>query len=128
MNNSLWVAGYYQDTTYLYSYSLGGTLLDTIDTTAHHVEGGGLAYDPSDNTLWVNDGTVNYRQWATDGSDAFISSYTANASTQNNNAYAIEFAYSFDSPSVPEPSTYALGLIGLASLGFVAWRKRRAGG
>ena len=28
---------------------------------------------------------------------------------------------------VPEPSTYALGLIGLAGLGLLAWRRRRAG-
>jgi hypothetical protein len=27
--------------------------------------------------------------------------------------------------AVPEPSTYALGLIGVAGLGFVVWRKRR---
>ena len=30
-----------------------------------------------------------------------------------------------DAPAVPEPSTYALGLIGLAGLGLVAWRKRK---
>ncbi|MCE9553992.1 MAG: PEP-CTERM sorting domain-containing protein [Planctomycetes bacterium] len=27
--------------------------------------------------------------------------------------------------SVPEPSTYALGLIGLAGLGLVGWRRRK---
>jgi len=31
----------------------------------------------------------------------------------------------FQAAAVPEPSTYALGLIGLASFGIVAWRRRR---
>ena len=33
-----------------------------------------------------------------------------------------------EAEAVPEPSTYALGLIGLAGVGLVAWRKRRVRG
>jgi len=41
--------------------------------------------------------------------------------------YGLAFADFSSSEVVPEPSTYAMGLIGLASLGLLVWRKRRRG-
>ena len=54
------------------------------------------------------------------------SNYGANINTNETGMSEIRFLEgALAAESVPEPSTYALGLIGLAGLGLVAWRRRK---
>jgi len=54
----------------------------------------------------------------------FLQSASAHQATWDNVRLTVDFAAAAE--VVPEPSTYALGLIGLAGLGLLVWRKRKS--
>lgn len=101
----------------LYRYTLGGVEEFSF---AHTGGNGGIAFDSSNNTLWIvpNDPTADLLQYDTSGN--FLSSLTALGRSGNVWGAEIQFA------AVPEPGTIAL-LAGLALTGGAGawWRKRK---
>jgi hypothetical protein len=97
--------------------------------------GGALAGDPSSFDWafrWLGDheafleSVVGSRLIVNTGAAAVTFNAADNIFLANDGYTYVGFAVAVE--GVPEPSTYALGLIGLTGLGLVAWRKRRTHG
>lgn len=101
----------------LYRYSLAGVEEFSFPHTGGN---GGIAFDNSNNTLWIvpNDPSADLLQYDTNGN--FLSSLTALGRSSNVWGAEIQFA------AIPEPGTIAL-IAGLAVTGGVGawWRKRK---
>jgi hypothetical protein len=65
VNKSLWISSFAFN-TFIYDYSLSGTLLSSFNVG--HSGNFGLAMDPADHTLWLtNDNTLELEQYSTTG-------------------------------------------------------------
>ena len=118
-NNSLWVSGW--NNKIISDYSLTGVLLTSF--TAPVSEIASLAYDPTDGTLWfgtqqdVQSSRTLY-QYSTAGVQLSTAQYSGLA---NDNYLGGEFAFS---SGVPEPSTWAMMILGFFGIGTMAYRRR----
>jgi hypothetical protein len=104
-NGSLWIA--YGDGSHVYDYDLSGHVLSEIPTSNIATGNGMVAFDPLDDTLWV-DTTLGLQHFTTTGT--LLGSI--------NRPDAILRGGEFAEP-VPEPSALVLlaaGILGLAGL------------
>jgi hypothetical protein len=110
---SLLRAGTIQD------YSLNGQLLNTFSVGVSDLAG--LAYDQSTDTLWGWDrGSSALDQFSTSG--ALLQHEVINVSSFGiGNPFGGEMAIS---AAVPEPSTWAMMILGFAGIGFMAYRRK----
>ena len=91
-----------------------GVFLSQFDTNMEQLSSyiGGLAHDPSDDTLWVA-GNSEFRHFSRSGTLLSV----ANTGEGNTSVTGLEVIPA----SVPEPSTFILAVFGLS---FVVWRRR----
>ena len=129
-NASLWISGFQNASSTLISdYSLTGTLLSSFDVG--HAFNSALALDPADGTLWLVSGansSLTLEQYSRSAAGSFGATETAlNKQTYagiSNNGFGGEFRYT--GSVVPEPATWITMVGGLAILGCVQRRRRRA--
>jgi PEP-CTERM motif len=113
-NNHLFVSTF---SDVLQEYSLTGTLISSTSLN-HNIAG--LAYEQATDTLWGWDrGTSSLDQFSTSG--ALLQSQNINVSVFGVfNPFGGEMSIS----AVPEPSTWAMMLLGFAGVGFMAYRRK----
>ena len=100
------------------------SFIPAAQTAAVLVTGSGTllsdsAVSPGNSSTWSN-----YSNTFVANSLSTTLRVTAGTNGDNQDYFVDNFTVTAEA-AVPEPSTYALGLIGLAGLGFVAWRRRK---
>jgi len=118
-NNSLWVSGWSNNK--ISDYSLTGVLLTSFTVPVSDIAS--LAYDQTDGTLWFGTqhdlgSSRTLYQYSTAGLQLSTAQYSGLA---NDNFLGGEFALS---SAVPEPSTWAMMILGFAGIGFLAYRRK----
>jgi len=114
MTDSIWVSEW--NGVELIEFDTQGNELSRFSTG--HLGNAALAYDSTDNTLWLHDRSVNgfeggiYEQWTTDGQLLFRGTISG---LEGANVLGAEFG------AVPAPGTLAL----LAGAGAIGARRRR---
>jgi hypothetical protein len=110
-NNSLWLTGYAQG-GFIADFTLTGSLITSFSSDP--ASPFGLALDPADQTLWVNDGVGNFYQYSKSGVLLSHAYYQA-LFFGGGQALARGGEFQLQGPAtVPEPTTVLLIGMGLA--------------
>ncbi|MEO6277414.1 hypothetical protein [Roseateles sp.] len=122
-NNTLWLQGALETqngtTGVLRNYQMGGALIASLTD----LEGGALAMDYADNTLWVVRGPTQYfDQYSRDGTPLQTTTY---GDLVGKNGTGAEFDLAVAPTRLPEPGSLSMALSALAGLLLVGRRRRR---